>query len=156
MNDINPHVTVSADEHARAMADYIAEGTRRAYEIGNRGPIRRDANGMLDQSILDAYSEHGFYVFEGVVSDEEQKSSRSDANTCSPVRLSIRRAMLTPKVAPTHKNLRDRPTDMPDRSVIPWAARIRTKAGTLQRCTKRFRRRMRRSGRCRTCTAIFN
>ena len=49
MNDINPHVTVSADEHARAMADYIAEGTRRAYEIGNRGPIRRDANGRLDQ-----------------------------------------------------------------------------------------------------------
>ena len=78
MNDINPHVTVSADEHARAMADYIAEGTRRAYEIGNRGPIRRDANGMLDQSILDAYSEHGFYVFEGVVSDEELKELRSD------------------------------------------------------------------------------
>ena len=78
MNDINPHVTVSADEHARAMADYIAEGTRRAYEIGNRGPIRRDANGRLDQSILGAYSEHGFYVFEGVVSDEELKELRSD------------------------------------------------------------------------------
>ena len=59
MNDINPHVTVSADEHARAMADYIAEGTRRAYEIGNRGPIRRDETdvGSID---LDAYSEHGF------------------------------------------------------------------------------------------------
>ena len=33
MNDITPPKTLSAEEHAREMADYIAEGTRRAHEI---------------------------------------------------------------------------------------------------------------------------
>ena len=45
MNDITPRRTLSAKEHAREMGDYIAEGTRRAHEIGNRGPIERGADG---------------------------------------------------------------------------------------------------------------
>ncbi|MBT5494207.1 MAG: hypothetical protein HOK54_00540, partial [Alphaproteobacteria bacterium] len=78
MNDITPHKTLSAEEHAREMADYIAEGTRRAHEIRNRGPIKRGADGKLDQDILDAYWERGFYVFEGVVGAEELAELRAD------------------------------------------------------------------------------
>ena len=78
MNDIAPHKTLSAKEHACEMGDYIAEGTRRAHEIGNRGPIKRGADGKLDQDILDAYWEHGFYVFEGVVGAEEVAELRAD------------------------------------------------------------------------------
>ena len=78
MNDIAPHKTLSAKEHACEMGDYIAEGTRRAHEIGNRGPIKRGADGKLDQDILDAYWEHGFYVFQGVVGAEELAELRAD------------------------------------------------------------------------------
>ena len=57
------------------------------------------------------------------------------SNTCSPVRPSIRRAMLTPKVAPRwDKNLRDRPTDMLDRSVI-LGGTDKNKGRHPQRCT---------------------
>ncbi len=38
-----------------AMQKYMAEGTKRAYEIGNRGPIRYDANGNIHPDILEAY-----------------------------------------------------------------------------------------------------
>ena len=68
----------SAGDHARAMADYIAEGTKRAREIGNRGPIRRAADGKLTPDILDAYRAHGFYVFENVVGPEELEELRGE------------------------------------------------------------------------------
>ncbi len=69
---------LSADEHAQAMADYIQEGTARALALGNRGPIKRDADGKLDPAILDAYWEHGFYVFENVVDESELSELRAD------------------------------------------------------------------------------
>jgi hypothetical protein len=78
MNDITTHKTLSAEEHARKMADYMAEGTRRAHKIGNRGLVKRGADGKLDQGILEDYWEHGFYVFEGVVGAEELAELRAD------------------------------------------------------------------------------
>src|SRR2546423_106247 len=54
-----------------AMARYRAEGEERARALGNRGPIRFDANGRLDSQILDIYKEVGFYIFEGVVGQDE-------------------------------------------------------------------------------------
>src|SRR6185436_20102034 len=66
-------------EHAVAMADYLAEGERRAEAIGNRGPARFDAAGRLHPDILDAYREHGFYVFEGVVGPHEVAELRAGA-----------------------------------------------------------------------------
>ncbi len=54
-----------------AMARYRAEGTRRALVLGNRGPIRFDAQGRLEPEILDAYWRHGFYIFESVLGDAE-------------------------------------------------------------------------------------
>ena len=69
---------LTAEDHAQSMAEYIRAGTERAYAIGNRGPIRVDANGKLEQDILDAYWEHGFYVFEGVVGTEELEELRGE------------------------------------------------------------------------------
>lgn len=54
-----------------AMQAYLAEGERRAFALGNRGPIRLGADGKLTKDILDAYWRCGFYVFEGVLKAEE-------------------------------------------------------------------------------------
>jgi ectoine hydroxylase-related dioxygenase (phytanoyl-CoA dioxygenase family) len=70
----------SRAEHAAGMAAYMAEGLRRAAEIGNRGPARFDADGRLAADIQDAYRRHGYYVFEGVVGPDEVAALRADAN----------------------------------------------------------------------------
>ena len=62
---------LTAEDHARTMAEYSRAGEERARGLGNRGPIRLYANGRLAQDILDAYWTHGFYVFEGVAGPEE-------------------------------------------------------------------------------------
>ena len=54
-----------------AMQAYLREGERKAFTLGNRGPIRFDASGRLAQDILDAYWRCGFYVFEGVLKPDE-------------------------------------------------------------------------------------
>jgi hypothetical protein len=54
-----------------AMVRYREEGERRALALGNRGPIRFDADGRLDPAILDAYERTGFYIFEAVLGPEE-------------------------------------------------------------------------------------
>ncbi len=69
---------LSADAHAKAMADYILAGTRRAYELGNRGPIRFNDDGSLHADIVEAYWRCGFYVFEGVVGEEELEDLATD------------------------------------------------------------------------------
>ena len=69
---------LSAKEHARAMQAYIRDGEARAYSLGNRGPIRLDANGKLHSEILDAYWETGFYVFEGFLDETELDDLRAD------------------------------------------------------------------------------
>ena len=73
-------VPLTAQDHARAMADYSRAGEARARALGNRGPIRFDADGKLDRSILDAYWTHGFYVLEGVVGPEELAELRADVD----------------------------------------------------------------------------
>ena len=50
---------------------YFINGERRAHALGNRGPLRFDANSALAQDIVDAYDETGFYVFEGVIGATE-------------------------------------------------------------------------------------
>ena len=72
------NTTLSAAEHASAMAEYFAQGTRRALALGNRGPIRMGADGKLDRDIVDAFRELGFYVLEGVVKAEELAELRAD------------------------------------------------------------------------------
>ena len=50
---------------------YRRKGLERAAQLGNRGPLRFDEDGVLTQDILDAYRRTGFYVFTGVLSPEE-------------------------------------------------------------------------------------
>src|SRR3546814_2473505 len=67
------------DQHAESMAAYRQEGVRLAEEIGNRGPVRFDADGRLHPDILAAYWRHGFYIFEGVVGPDEVQELRREA-----------------------------------------------------------------------------
>ena len=71
---------LTAADHARVMADYSREGIARAMALGNRGPIKLDANGRLDPAIVESYWTHGFYVFEGVVGPEELAELRADVD----------------------------------------------------------------------------
>ncbi len=65
-------------EHANAMREYLLEGERQAWALDNRGPIRFDDEGSLDPRILEAYSRHGFYVFENVIDESELEDIRQD------------------------------------------------------------------------------
>ena len=71
-----PIVDYGPDEPA--MRRYREEGTKRAMELGNRGPIRFDEAGNLDPTLLDAYSRCGFYIFEGVLKKEELEDIERD------------------------------------------------------------------------------
>ena len=51
--------------------EYAAAGCARAKALGNRGPMRFDDKGRLAQDILDAYRRTGFYVFTGVLDEDE-------------------------------------------------------------------------------------
>lgn len=68
----------SAAQHAASMTRYVHDGCARADQLNHRGPLRLDTQGRLHPDILDAYREHGFYVFEGVVSADEIAELRSD------------------------------------------------------------------------------
>ena len=65
-------------EHQAAMTAYLEEGTQRALAMNNRGPIRYTDDGLLHPEILQAYSEHGFYVFTGVLSAGELAEIEAD------------------------------------------------------------------------------
>ena len=65
-------------EDAITMAAYVQEGERRAYDLGNRGPIRLNSDGILHKEITDAYWRCGFYVFEGALSAAELKDLQED------------------------------------------------------------------------------
>ena len=71
-----PEVDYGEDEPA--MERYRREGTERALALDNRGPIRFDGDRRLDPAILDAYTTHGFYVFEGVLGPEELADLEAD------------------------------------------------------------------------------
>ncbi len=60
------------------MQRYFADGERRALELGNRGPVRFVGDGALHPEIVEAYWDHGFYVFEGVFSQEELVDLETD------------------------------------------------------------------------------
>ena len=42
-------------------------GCRESSAMTNRGPVRYDPDGRLDQNILDEYRRNGFYVFTEVL-----------------------------------------------------------------------------------------
>ena len=67
------------DEQAE-MADYLRAGEKRALALGNRGPIRFNADGSLAEEILEAYWRCGFYVFTGVLEKPELADIEADVN----------------------------------------------------------------------------
>ncbi|MCB1743431.1 MAG: phytanoyl-CoA dioxygenase family protein [Gammaproteobacteria bacterium] len=69
----------SRSEHAAGMHAYQQAGLRIAEQIGNRGPIRLDADGRLHPDILAAYWRHGYYVFTNVIDAAEVEALRADA-----------------------------------------------------------------------------
>ena len=71
-------VKIDYGPHEAAMRAYLREGEERAMALGNRGPIRFDADGSLHPGILDAFSRCGFYVFEGVLGADELADVEAD------------------------------------------------------------------------------
>lgn len=78
MINTNLGTGVSNDSEGKFQA-YQKEGLRLATAIGNRGTIRFDQNGRLHPDILDAYWEHGFYIFEDVIDSVELAELIADA-----------------------------------------------------------------------------
>lgn len=69
---------VSYGEHEAAMQAYLREGETRAMNLGNRGPIRFNADGSLDAGIREAWSRTGFYVFTGVIDARERNELEAE------------------------------------------------------------------------------
>ena len=81
MQDISKSIDICANyygEQAEDVKAYLLAGQERSLKLDNRGPIRFDKNGQLDPSIREAYSRYGFYVFEGVLSQEELDDLEAD------------------------------------------------------------------------------
>ncbi|MCY3858034.1 MAG: phytanoyl-CoA dioxygenase family protein [Gammaproteobacteria bacterium] len=80
MDALPRHNSARSDygEHEEAIVRYREEGTRRALAMTNRGPLTVDATGKVTQEVVDAYNEFGFYVFEGVLSEDELGDLEAD------------------------------------------------------------------------------
>lgn len=61
-----------------ALRAYCEAGAGRAHALGNRGPVRFDADGRVHPDILDAYQRCGFYILEGVLRPEELVDIEND------------------------------------------------------------------------------
>ncbi len=61
-----------------AMVTYRAEGTERALGLANRGPIVLTDEGLLHPDIVASYTQHGFYVFTGVLEADELADIEAD------------------------------------------------------------------------------
>lgn len=92
--------------------EYFAEGKRRALDIENRGPIRYEADGSIHHEILDAYWEHGFYVFENVIDDTELAELQCDIDAL------LARAPYPTKDSPVDRN--GQPALGPELAINPW------------------------------------
>ena len=65
-------------EEADAVRKYMYGGLERAEAIPNRGPIRFTSQGRLASEIRSAYSEYGFYIFEGTIGEREMADVHDD------------------------------------------------------------------------------
>ena len=69
---------VDYGQHETAMREYLRAGEARAFSLGNRGPIRLDSAGKLLPDIEEAYWRCGFYIFEGVLKEDELADIEAD------------------------------------------------------------------------------
>ena len=59
------------------MTDF-ADAAEQAMGLGNRGPLKVDSDGRVDEAILDAYWRTGFYIFEGALAAEEMSELKGE------------------------------------------------------------------------------
>jgi hypothetical protein len=78
MTQVLKELPVDYGREEAAMQAYLRDGERRAFALGNRGPIRFTADGKLHPDIVDAYWRCGFYVFEGVLKADELADMEHD------------------------------------------------------------------------------
>ena len=78
MSRTSTAAAVDYDPHEAAMQAYLRGGEERVMALGNRGPIRFDADGALQPDILAAFSRCGFCVFEDVLDADELADIESD------------------------------------------------------------------------------
>ena len=74
----SPMTDISASQYETSLGAYIDQGMQTAESLGNRGPIRFDAEGKLAPDILEAYWRTGFYVFEGLIDSGEIQLLREE------------------------------------------------------------------------------
>ena len=72
------NTALTAQDHAKAMTDYVAQGVARAKALANRGPLTLGKDGKLTSDILQAFDRTGFYVFENAVDSAEIELLRAD------------------------------------------------------------------------------
>lgn len=65
-------------DDAEAVKTYLIEGQTKALALPNRGPLKLDSDRNIHLDILSAYSEYGFYILEGTLSEEEIADLRAD------------------------------------------------------------------------------
>ncbi len=65
-------------DEAEAVREYLRGGQARALALPNRGLLRFGADGNIHADILSAYSEYGFYVFEGALGSTEIADLKAD------------------------------------------------------------------------------
>jgi hypothetical protein len=70
-------------DDSKAMKNYLLEGEKIALAMNNRGPISFDSEGNLAASIRNAYSENGFYIFDGVLGKDELDDIKVDLDDLS-------------------------------------------------------------------------
>jgi len=81
IQDISRSIDVCASHYgdeANAMKTYLLEGQAKALSLPNRGPLKFDESGNIHSDIISAYSEFGFYILEGVLSEEELDDIKAD------------------------------------------------------------------------------
>ena len=92
--DFNKSIEACASyygDEAEAVRTYMNEGLKAALDLPNRGPIRFNDDGSLHQDIVNAYSEYGFYVFEGVIDEQELADIEADERSGGYVIRSVQR-----------------------------------------------------------------
>ena len=81
VQDISKSIEACAAHYgsdADAMRTYLINGQKMALEMDNRGPIVFEADGSLAPHIVEAYDKYGFYVFTGVLGEEELEDIKQD------------------------------------------------------------------------------
>ena len=75
-----PTKSLMQEQHAISLRAYAEAGLQREQAIRNRGPLRFGIDGKLHPGILNAFHSQGYYIFEGVIDQDEVSELRLDAN----------------------------------------------------------------------------